>query len=109
MSDEIVVVLVTVPSEEVGEKLARHLVEKHLAACVNLLPGVRSFFTWQGQFTQEHEGLLMIKTRQELFETQLIPAILALHPYQTPEILVLPVACGLPAYLRWVLEETRST
>lgn len=106
MEDQVVVVLVTAPSPESGRQIARRLVEQKLAACVNLIAPVRSIYTWQGAVQEDEETLLVIKTRAELVERQLIPAIRAEHPYQVPEILALPVAAGSADYLRWIAEVT---
>lgn len=105
MDDPKIVVLITVPSAELGQKIARDLVEKKLAACVNILPPMRSIYTWEGRIVEEEEVLLLCKTRLELFESRLIPAVRALHPYQVPEIIALPVQAGLKEYLDWIGEE----
>jgi periplasmic divalent cation tolerance protein len=97
------VVLVTVPSADAGTALARALVEDHLAACVNVLPGARSIFFWEGRLQEEGEALLVMKTGRERYEA-LQRRILALHPYSVPEILALPVESGSPAYVAWVRE-----
>jgi periplasmic divalent cation tolerance protein len=102
MDDARIVVLITVPSAELGQKIARELVEKRLAACVNILPPMRSIYTWEGRIMEEDEILLLCKTRMELFEDRLIPAVRALHPYQVPEILALPVQAGLKEYIDWI-------
>jgi periplasmic divalent cation tolerance protein len=102
MDDARIVVLITVPSVELGQKIARELVEKRLAACVNILPPMRSIYTWEGRIMEEDEVLLLCKTRMELFEDRLIPAVRALHPYQVPEILALPVQAGLKEYIDWI-------
>jgi periplasmic divalent cation tolerance protein len=102
MDDARIVVLITVPSAELGQKIARELVEKRLAACVNILPPMRSIYTWEGRIMEEDEVLLLCKTRMELFEDRLIPAVRALHPYQVPEILALPVQAGLKEYIDWI-------
>jgi periplasmic divalent cation tolerance protein len=103
---DVLVVLITVPSMEVGEKIAKHLLDHRLAACVNVLPGVRSIYTWGGKVNDDQELLLMVKTRAHLFREQLIPAVQGLHPYDVPEILALPVLMGNPEYLDWVVAET---
>ena len=97
------VVLVTVPSAEAGMELARTLVAERLAACVNVVPGVRSLFFWDGRLQEESEALLIVKTGRERYEA-LQRRILALHPYSVPEILALPVESGSPAYVAWVRE-----
>ncbi|MBI4561952.1 MAG: divalent-cation tolerance protein CutA [Candidatus Rokubacteria bacterium] len=101
------VVLVTTPSVEEGQTIARSLVAERLAACVNVVPGVRSVFFWEGQLQEEAEALLVIKTRRERYEA-LQRRILELHAYSVPEVLALPVEAGAPAYLAW-LGETVGT
>lgn len=101
------VVLVTAPSTEEGHTIARSLVAEHLAACVNVVPGVRSVFFWEGQLQEEAEALLVVKTRRERYEA-LQRRILELHAYSVPEVLALPVAAGSPAYLAWVGETVRA-
>jgi len=97
------VVLVTVPSEAVGLDLGRTLVDEHLAACVNVVPGLTSVYLWEGRREETAEALLLIKTRPEGYAA-LQRRILELHPYSVPEVLGLPVAEGAPAYVQWVRE-----
>jgi periplasmic divalent cation tolerance protein len=99
------VVLATVPDPEVGRKLARTLLGERLIACANLVPGVISLYRWQGEVQEEGECLVVMKTRTELVP-RLVERIPALHPYDLPEVLALPVTEGLPPYCRWVLDET---
>lgn len=102
MSD-VRVCLCTVPSSEVGGELARGLVEARLAACVNIVPGVRSVYRWKGEIQDDGELLLIIKTSAERFEA-MRDWLLEAHPYEVPEVLALPVSAGADAYLAWVLE-----
>ena len=97
------VVLVTTPTVEEGQSIARSLVTERLAACVNVVPRVRSLFFWEGQLQEETEALLVIKTCRERYAA-LQARILELHTYSVPEILALPVEAGSPAYLAWVRE-----
>jgi len=99
--EAIAVVLCTVPTSH-SELLARAVVEERLCACVNVVPGVRSFFMWQGKVDVADEQLLVIKTTADACEL-LQDRLAALHPYDVPEVIVLPVAAGLPAYLSWVM------
>jgi len=106
MDDQPIIVFITAPSKEIGKKIASALVEGKLAACVNMLGPIDSIYTWEGKICDEEEVLLIVKTRSSLFESQLIPAVKAVHPYEIPEIIALPVVMGLPSYLDWVLRET---
>jgi periplasmic divalent cation tolerance protein len=103
-----VVALSTVASAEDAERLARVLVERRLAACVNVVPGVVSHYRWRDALQRDQEQLLVIKTRAER-----LPALRAvfaeLHPYDLPELVALAVAGGSDAYLRWLDGETGAT
>lgn len=99
------VVLVTCPNSDCALSLARALVEEKLAACANMIDGLRSIYMWKGQVCDEAEVLLIIKTRQGRLEA-LMERVRALHPYEVPEIIALPVAAGSEAYLRWLADET---
>jgi periplasmic divalent cation tolerance protein len=95
------VVLLTAPSDEVGAQIARCLVEEGFAACANLVPGVRSIYRWQGALQEDAEVLLIVKTRADLV-AGLAERVRALHPYELPEVVALPVLGGSAAYLDWV-------
>jgi periplasmic divalent cation tolerance protein len=105
--DGVRVLLVTVPDEARGREIARALVEERLAACGNVVPIAASIYRWEGQVVEESEFLLVLKTTAARAPVA-ADRVLALHPYRVPEILVLPVAAGLDAYLRWVADETRG-
>jgi periplasmic divalent cation tolerance protein len=105
MEEQAIVILITAPSPEVGRKIAELLVGEKLAACVNLLPGIESVYTWQGQTQHDSEVLLLVKTRQSLFAT-LESAVKGIHPYEVPEIIALPVQWGSTSYLDWIREMT---
>ena len=105
MTDALVV-LVTAPSAEQAAALARALVEARLAACGNVVPGLRSIYRWEGQVRDEPEALLVLKTTRDRLEA-LRERQLALHPYDVPEVLALPVEAGSAAYLAWLAAETR--
>ncbi|XP_032940102.1 protein CutA homolog [Catharus ustulatus] len=92
---------VTCPNPSVATELARALVTQRLAACVNIVPGVTSVYTWQGKLEEDSEVLLMIKTRSSRVPA-LIDFVRSHHPYEVPEVVALPVAQGNPPYLRWV-------
>ncbi len=104
MTDALVV-LVTAPSVQQAVELARALVEERLAACGNVLPGVRSVYRWEGSVREDAEALLVLKTTRARLEA-LRERVLALHPYQVPEVLALPVEAGSAAYLAWISAET---
>ena len=103
---QVLVVLVTCPSPAAARRIARALISRRLAACVNVVPGLTSFFWWAGKLARARETLLIIKVPARAFQP-LTRAILSLHPYEVPEIVALPVTAGHGAYLRWVLSETR--
>ena len=107
MTDAIVV-LVTAPSADKAAELARALVEERLAACGNVFPGLRSIYRWEGKLHDEPEALLILKTRASLFEA-LRERVVALHPYQVPEVLRLDVAGGHLPYLEWIRASVRSS
>ena len=97
------VVFITVPMAEARD-LARGIVDHRLAACVNVVPKVESFFWWENQVQQEQEALLVVKTTQLRLD-KLIAYVRDEHPYDVPEIIAVPVAEGLPDYINWVMEE----
>jgi periplasmic divalent cation tolerance protein len=103
---EICVICSTVPPV-LSAALAKSLLDANLVACVNIMP-VRSFYRWKGEFCDEVEHLLIIKTRRELADT-VIHALKAEHPYEVPEIIVLPVINAHIPYLDWVYEETSGS
>ena len=105
MTDKIVV-LTTCASAPEAESIARALVEKRLAACVNILAGARSIYRWRGAIEDAAEWLLIIKSRRDLFD-ELRAEIEKLHSYETPEVLALDVAMVSPAYLAWLDAELK--
>ena len=102
------VVLCNAPPER-AEAIARAILEARLAACVNIVPGVTSLYWWQGAIARDAESTLIVKTRADLVPA-LTEAIRAVHPYEVPEVIALPVAPGLgnEAYGAWVVAETRA-
>ncbi|MBE0615026.1 MAG: divalent-cation tolerance protein CutA [Burkholderiales bacterium] len=100
-------VLTNMPDRAGAEKLAAILIEQRLAACVNILAACESVYRWQGEIQHDAEHPLLIKTTQDRY-AELEAAIRANHPYELPEIIAVPVVRGLPAYLSWVLSETRA-
>jgi periplasmic divalent cation tolerance protein len=103
--DEVLVVYCTCPNEESGQKIADRLVGDRLAACVNLIPGLRSTYRWKGEVQRDAECLLVVKTRQSRFAA-MQDAIRDCHPYELPEVIAVPVVAGSKQYLDWVLENT---
>lgn len=98
-----ILVLSTCGSAEEADSIARALVERRLAACVNILPRLRSVYRWKGAVEQASEHLLLIKTTRALFE-QLETELRALHSYEVPEIIALDITAGLEPYLAWIDE-----
>ncbi|MBM7116112.1 divalent-cation tolerance protein CutA [[Archangium] primigenium] len=98
---EAILVFVTAPTADKAAELARTLVEEGLAACGNILPGVRSIYRWEGRVHDEPEVLLLLKSWAPRFEA-LRARVVALHPYECPEVLRVDVAEGHPPYLRWI-------
>lgn len=97
---QFIVVFVTCPKRQ-ATRLARKLVEQRVAACVNVIPQVESFFWWQGKIDRAHETLLVIKTAARAFE-RLRRAVCAGHPYDVPEVLALPITAAHHPYLAWL-------
>lgn len=102
-AEQLIVVMVTVPDQATALSISRDLVERKLAACVNILPNIISVYQWQGSIEQSEEVVLLIKSARPRY-LELERAILDLHPYDTPEVLALPPAAGSVAYSHWVLE-----
>ena len=100
-------VFCTCPDAATAQTLARQLVEQRLAACVNLLPPMRSVYRWQGRVEEDEEIQLLIKTSADRLDA-LSVAIRQLHPYELPEILAISTSAGLPAYLDWIRAQTRE-
>jgi periplasmic divalent cation tolerance protein len=106
MTDKIVV-LSTCASLEDGERLARALVDARLAACVNLIPAMRSVYRWRGAVESESECLIVIKSSREQFDA-LRETVAMLHPYDVPELIALPILDGAPNYLDWLTANVRG-
>jgi periplasmic divalent cation tolerance protein len=104
---ECIVVLVTVGSREEGERIATAVVSEELAACVNITGPIESIYRWDNQVQHEQELLLVIKTRAVL-AGELEARVRALHSYQTPEVIALPITSGSQEYLDWLLSATRA-
>ena len=104
---DVVVILTTVPDAEAADTIARTLVEEQLAACVNILPPMTSFYRWQGAVERETEQQLVIKTIRAR-----VPAVQSriseIHPYELPEFVVFAVVDGSTGYLEWIIKETSA-
>jgi periplasmic divalent cation tolerance protein len=96
-----VVVITTVGTEEQADRIARELLRRRQAACVNLVPGLRSLYRWQGRICRDTELLLLIKTHDDELDA-VAATIRELHSYELPEILAFPVAWGEPQFLAWI-------
>jgi len=107
LNTQYILVMVTTPSVETAQPIVNLLIEKKLAACVNMVSPVKSSYLWQGESFEDEEVLLLIKTRVELFENELVPTIQSIHPYEVPEIIALPIVMGSQSYLDWIGEMTR--
>ena len=102
------IVFCTLPDAAAAERLAGALVERGLAACVNIVPGLTSVYRWKGRIERDSEVLAIIKTRSDALP-RLKEAIPALHPYELPEIVAVPITDGLPAYLAWIDDNLKGT
>lgn len=94
---------ITVPDNEIAEKIAAKLIDKRLAACVNCIDNVRSTYRWQGKIESEDEKLLVVKTRKEFF-TDLCELVKEIHPYEVPEIIAIPIVDIDESYTQWMQE-----
>lgn len=103
---DVLLCLTTCPDRASAEAIATALVEERLAACVNLVPGLRSIYRWQGAIEQADEHQLLIKTTRTAYPS-MQARLAALHPYELPELLAVEAADGLPAYLQWVADAVR--
>jgi periplasmic divalent cation tolerance protein len=101
------VALSTVGSADDAQRIARALVERRLAACVNVVPGLTSVYAWKGAVESGPELLLVIKTRRARFEA-LRAALVELHPYEVPELIALPVEAGHGPYLEWLRDQVEA-
>jgi periplasmic divalent cation tolerance protein len=99
-------VFVTVPNAVTAARIASAVVRERLAACANILPGVRSIYAWKGKVCDDRELLVVLKTTATRYEA-LERRVKALHPYEVPEIIALPVTRGSRPYLTWVRESVR--
>jgi periplasmic divalent cation tolerance protein len=110
MTDEAqhILVLSTCPGSISAKKIAQDLVSEKLAACVNIVPGVHSFFTWVGRLDDANEHLLIIKSTLDAYK-DLEKRIIKLHPHELPEIIAVPIQTGLAGYLDWITNNTKKS
>ena len=106
MASECVLVLTTFPVDQDVDRVATALVQEHLAACVNVLPPMRSIYTWKGAVESAEERQVLIKTTSARLR-ELEARVKQLHPYEVPEFIVLPITDGSPAYLTWLSDSTK--
>ena len=104
--NQLLLVLITAPDLPTGRTLAKALLSGKIAACVNIIPGLASLYEWEGDLQEDDEVLLLVKTREELLTSDLIPLVHELHPYDLPEIIGLPITMGSQPYLDWLLRGT---
>lgn len=105
--EQAILVMTNLPDETTARSLANHIIARRLAACVNILPGIRSIYHWEGVVEEATEVTLLIKTVAARY-AELETAIKALHPYRVPEIVALSIVDGLPSYLDWIAQETKK-
>jgi periplasmic divalent cation tolerance protein len=103
-----ILVIVTAPDNIIARKIASALIEKEIAACVNISPSWTSVYRWEGEVQEDVEVLMFIKTRAGIFESKLVPCIQELHPYDLPEIIALPIKEGEPNYLEWIVDSVKG-
>ncbi len=103
-----ILVLSTCPGSISAKKIARDLVTEKLAACVNIVPGVQSFFSWVGKVDSANEYMLIIKTTLDRYEV-LEKRIKKIHPYELPEIIAVPIETGLAGYLDWITKNSEKS
>jgi periplasmic divalent cation tolerance protein len=102
-----IVVFITCPNKKVSEKIAEILLEKKLAACINILDNVTSYYWWKSEKESSQEVLMIVKTRRELLK-KLTTNVIEAHPYDLPEIIAVPLVGGSISYLKWIDKETRK-
>lgn len=103
---EACLVMTAVDSPATAREIAQRLVEDRLAACVQILPPMTSIYSWEGRIEEAPESLLLIKTVRSAYPA-LETRLCQIHPYQTPEIIAMPIVAGLPRYLAWMVEVTK--
>jgi len=106
MADEIIV-FISAASKDEAARIGTALVNEHIAACVNILPQIRSLFFWEGRIQDESETLIVVKSRLSLLD-RIIARVKELHSYTVPEVIAIPVIGGSPEYLRWLKNSTQG-
>lgn len=106
-SNNEIVCYITAPNEDEAVKIARVLVEGHLAACANIVKNVRSIYSWQGAIEDDAEVLMIVKTQKALFQ-KLSEKVKEIHSYDVPEVIALPIVDGSQDYLQWLRESTKN-
>lgn len=101
-----ILVLCSCPDQEIATTIAENIVAQHLAACINIIPGIKSIYHWQGNVESAEESLMLIKTHQQKLSS-LQNTITTMHPYEVPEIISLDISEGLPKYLQWIASSIR--
>ncbi|WP_193015256.1 divalent-cation tolerance protein CutA [Proteus sp. FME41] len=91
----------TVPNEMVANEIAHYLINEKLAACVNLIPNIKSIYYWNNKIIEDNEILMMIKSEKRKQQT-LIDTLVEIHPYETPEVIIIPIENGFKGYLNWI-------
>lgn len=104
---EILMVFVTVPGLKDGNRISKGIVISRLAACVTIIPGVRSMYWWEGKIARANEAMLVVKTTRNQYR-RLERKILELHPYEVPEIIAIPLVAGSPQYIEWIKGEVAN-
>jgi periplasmic divalent cation tolerance protein len=100
------IILITAGNKKEADKIAKKLIQEKLAACVNIVAGVKSLFWWQGKVDRAKETLLIVKSRKEKFN-KIVKSVKASHSYAVPEIIAIPIASGFKPYLKWIDESLR--
>jgi len=101
-----IIVLITAANKKEADKISKKLIQNKLAACVNIVNGIKSLFWWQGKVDRAKETLLIVKSRQEKF-AKIVKLVKANHSYAVPEIIALPIISGFKAYLKWIDDSLR--
>lgn len=97
----------TCPDLNTAQDIAKVLLEKHLAACINIVPQIQSMYEWKGEIVTDTELLLIIKTQAKHYAS-IEKLLMELHPYEVPELIALPINAGLPSYLDWIQSVTEK-